>query len=134
MGNTAYYRELIDRLRTDANEQAQLYHVCASTKNALEAAAVLEQLTTKLERRENLIRRNKNGTLKPCPLCGARAERTRKQDFNPWLAKTEYYVRVRCTKCDCKIEFTYIPPIWVKHPASEASRQITLRWNRRAGV
>ncbi len=133
MENTAYYREMIDRLRTDANEQVQLYHVCASTKNALEAAAVLEQLTAELEHRENLIRQNKNGTLKPCPLCGARAERTvTEHKLNiSWRDYKVYTVRVQCVNCGCEIHLDYHPPTWVKRPASEAGRQGALRWNRR---
>lgn len=133
MGNTAYYRELIDRLRTDANEQERLMHVCDSTRNALEAADALDRLTVDLERREDLIRRNKNGALKPCPLCGAKARRTvTEHKLNiSWRDYKVYTVRVQCVNCGCEIHLDYHPPTWVKRPASEAGRQGALRWNRR---
>ena len=132
MGNTAYYRELIDRLRTDANEQERLMHVCDSTRNALEAADALDRLTVDLERREDLIRRNKNGALKPCPFCGCSVRRDFDLDFPPFERDhPRYRVRVYCPKCGCEMKFTYNPPSWTKRPKSEASRLVALRWNRR---
>ncbi len=124
-------RELIERLRTDADEQERLLHVCDSTINARKAAEVLEEMTDELERRDKLLRENMNGRLKPCPICGSVAVRS----IEPRGTNPEYptfHVLVHCTGyCGCKIEFDYIAPPWTRNPRGEAWRQGAIRWNRR---
>lgn len=42
-------KDLINRLRTDAENQERVLHVCDSTRNALDAAEALENLDAQLD-------------------------------------------------------------------------------------